>query len=162
MKIHSMFHVLIFIMTFLLLSMPIITLAQINSEQAEAVAAAEADAEADTNQTFWFIVGCFGSLLGLLYANYDAPTAPRFTPSWKITRICCVLLGCLCNKSQTTSNRTSCKRLCCKCCNTSSLWLFIYIYICSYSGYLLRYSLKLSWFLNPTDSLHKIVSSFNK
>ncbi len=76
MKIHSMFHVLIFIMTFLLLSMPFITLAQNNTEQAEAVAAAEADAVADTNQTFWFIVGCFGSLFGLLYANYDVPTAP--------------------------------------------------------------------------------------
>ena len=71
-----MFHALVFFMAVLMFSMPFATLAQQNSVQAEAIAAAEADAVVDTNTTFWFIVGCFGSLFGLLYANYDVPSAP--------------------------------------------------------------------------------------
>ena len=76
MKIKSTFHALVFFMAVLIFSMPIVTLAQQNSVQSEAIAAAEVDAEVDTNTTFWFVVGCFGSLFGLLYANYNAPSAP--------------------------------------------------------------------------------------
>lgn len=65
-----------FFMAVLMFSTPFITLAQQNSVQSEAIAAAEADAEVDTNTAFWFVVGCFGSLFGLLYANYDVPSAP--------------------------------------------------------------------------------------
>ena len=76
MKINSTFHVVVFLMAALIFGMPFIALAQQNSIQAEAVAAAESDAETDTNTNFWFIVGCFGSLAGLIYANYDTPSAP--------------------------------------------------------------------------------------
>ena len=76
MKIRSTFHVSVFFTAMLVFSMPLVTLAQQASVQAEAVAAAEVDAEADTNKSFWFIIGCFGSLLGLIYANYDVPSAP--------------------------------------------------------------------------------------
>ena len=76
MKIRSTFHVSVFFMALLVFSMPLVTLAQQASVQAEAVAAAEADAAADTNKNLWFIIGCFGSLLGLVYANYDVPSAP--------------------------------------------------------------------------------------
>ena len=76
MRIRSTFHISVLFMAMLVFSMPLITLAQQVSVQAEAVAAAEADAETDTNKNFWFIIGCFGSLLGLIYANYDVPAAP--------------------------------------------------------------------------------------
>ena len=61
---------------FIILSVPLFTFAQQNAVQVEAMAAAEADAKADTDPSFWFIVGCFGNLMGLLYANFNSPTAP--------------------------------------------------------------------------------------
>ena len=89
MKIRSTFHVLVFLMAVLIFSMPFVTLAQQNVEPAEAItdaekdamvakatADAERDAQADTDTTFWFIIGCFGSVLGFLYANFDVPTVP--------------------------------------------------------------------------------------
>lgn len=76
MRIRSTFHVWVLFMAMLVFSMPLMILAQEASLQAEAVAAAEADAETDMNKEFWFIIGCFGSLLGLIYANYDVPAAP--------------------------------------------------------------------------------------
>ena len=83
MKIRSTFHVLVFLMAVLTFSMPFVTLAQQNVAPAEtitdvtkATADAERDAQADTDTTFWFIVGCFGSILGFLYANYNVPTVP--------------------------------------------------------------------------------------
>ena len=89
MKIRSTFHMLVFLMAVLTFSMPFVTLAQQNIEPAEATtdaeraamvakaaADAERDAQADTDTAFWFIVGCFGSVLGFLYANYNVPTVP--------------------------------------------------------------------------------------
>ena len=71
-----MFKTICLTLLFIILSMPFFTFAQQNAVQVEAVAAAEADAIADTDPTFWFIVGCFGNLMGLLYANYSSPMAP--------------------------------------------------------------------------------------
>ena len=76
MRIRKTFHVSVLFMALLIFSMPLLTLAQQVSVEAEAVATAEADAEATTNKNFWFVVGCFGSLLGLIYANYDVPSPP--------------------------------------------------------------------------------------
>lgn len=89
MKIRSTFHMFVFLMVVLTFSMPFVTLAQQNIEPAEATtdaeraamvakatADAERDSQADTDTTFWFIVGCFGSVLGFLYANYNVPTVP--------------------------------------------------------------------------------------
>ena len=89
MKIRSTFHVSVFFMAVLIFSMPFVTLAQQNIESAEATTDAERDAmiakatadakrdsQADTDTTFWFIIGCFGSVLGFLYANYNVPTVP--------------------------------------------------------------------------------------
>ncbi len=89
MKIRSTFHVSVFLMAVLIFSMPFVTLAQQNIESAEATtdaerdamiakatADAERDSQADTDTTFWFIIGCFGSVLGFLYANYNVPTVP--------------------------------------------------------------------------------------
>ena len=76
MKINSKFHVLVIFMTGLIFSIPFVSLAQRNSIQAEAVAAAELDAETNTNTSLWFFIGCLGGLLGLVYSNFDTPTVP--------------------------------------------------------------------------------------
>ena len=65
MKISSIFHALIFFMTVLIVSMPVATLAQQNSLQAEAKAAAEVDANTDVNKPLWFGAGCL--LTGLAF-----------------------------------------------------------------------------------------------
>ncbi len=59
--------------------MPVITLAQQNSELADAVAAAEQDAKADVNQGVWGAVGFLCSV-GAVYAAYfhQPPPAVRF------------------------------------------------------------------------------------
>ena len=72
-----MFHyVCSFLMAVLIFSMPFVTLAQQDTVRAEATAAAEADAEADTDGNYWFIIGCFGSIFGMIYANNEVPTVP--------------------------------------------------------------------------------------
>ena len=76
MKINSMFHVLVILIAVLTFSIPFVTLAQQYTLQAEAIAAAQRDATANTDSTFWFIVGCFGNVLGLIYANYATPSPP--------------------------------------------------------------------------------------
>ena len=66
MKINSTFHVLVFSMAVLIFSMPFVTLAQQPSVQAEAIIAAEQDANKDVNKPFWFGTGCFLSGLSFL------------------------------------------------------------------------------------------------
>ena len=74
MKINAMFRISAFLMALLIFSIPFVALAQQYSVQAEAIAAAQRDATASTDPTFWFIVGCFGNVLGLIYANYATPS----------------------------------------------------------------------------------------
>ena len=66
----------VFLMALLIFSIPFVALGQQYSVQAEATAAAQRDAQANTDPTFWFIVGCFGNVLGLIYANYAVPSVP--------------------------------------------------------------------------------------
>ena len=76
MKINIMFCISVFLMALLIFSIPFVALAQQYSVYAEATAAAQRDATANTDSTFWFIVGCFGNVLGLIYANYAVPSPP--------------------------------------------------------------------------------------
>lgn len=76
MKISSPFHILVFYMAFLVFSMPLVTLAQQSSVYAEAIAAAEADAEANVNRPLWFAVGCLFTSLGTVGAYVIEPSPP--------------------------------------------------------------------------------------
>ena len=76
MRIRSTFHVSVLFMAMLTFSMPLVTLAQQASVQAEAVAAAEADAAADVSKTLWFVVGCFLPVLGVVAGYVIAPSPP--------------------------------------------------------------------------------------
>ena len=58
MKINATFHVLVFLMAGLIFSMPFVTMAQQNFVQAEAVTAAEADANKDVSKLLCFSAGC--------------------------------------------------------------------------------------------------------
>ncbi len=76
MKICSTFHVLVIVMAVLTFSMPLITLAQQSSVHAEAIIAAERDAEATVNKPLWFGVGCLFTGLGTIIAFVTAPSPP--------------------------------------------------------------------------------------
>ena len=68
MKISSTFDISVLFLVALMFSMPLVTLAQQNSGQAEAIAAAtaaEADANQDVNKPLWFGAGCLLSGLTL-------------------------------------------------------------------------------------------------
>ena len=65
MKIRSAFHVSVLFMAVLIFSMPLVTFAQQHSVQAEAITAAEQDANKDVNKPLWFGVGCV--LTGLFF-----------------------------------------------------------------------------------------------
>ena len=75
MKISSTFHVSALLMAVLTFSMPFITLAQQNL-QAEAIIAAERDAQNDVNKSLWFLVGCYGCVFGLIIAAGIKPAFP--------------------------------------------------------------------------------------
>ena len=76
MKIKSTFHVLVFLMAFLIFSMPLVVLAQQNSVQAEAITAAEQDANKDVNKPFWFGAGCILSGLFLVQEPFGYIVPP--------------------------------------------------------------------------------------
>ena len=76
MKISSTFHISVLFMAVLMFSMPFVTLAQQGSAYAEAIAAAEADAEANVNRTLWFAVGCLFTGLGTIGAYVIEPSPP--------------------------------------------------------------------------------------
>ena len=76
MKIRSTFHFFALVMTVLIFSMPIVTLAQQTSVDTDAVAAAEADAEADVNKLLWFAAGCVAPGLGTIASYVVEPTPP--------------------------------------------------------------------------------------
>lgn len=63
-------------MAVLTFSMPFITFAQQNSLQAEAIVAAERDAQNDVNRGLWFLGGCFGGVIGVIIAYGVAPSPP--------------------------------------------------------------------------------------
>lgn len=79
MKIDSAFHVSVFFMAVLVSSMPVVTLAQQNSELAEAITAAEQDAKADINQGTWGVVGflCWPAVI-VAFTMQPPPPASRF------------------------------------------------------------------------------------
>ena len=60
-KLKNSFQILALLMAGLMFSMPFVTSAQQNSLQAEAIVAAERDAQADVNRGLWFLGGCLGS-----------------------------------------------------------------------------------------------------
>jgi hypothetical protein len=62
-------------MAIFIFSMPLLAMTQ-QSEMEEARFAAERAAEANTNGTLWFAVGCLGGILGLLVAYVYAPSPP--------------------------------------------------------------------------------------
>ena len=76
MRIRSTFHISVLFMAMLVFSMPLVTLAQQASVQVEAVAAAEADAEADVQKPLWFAAGCFFPVLGVVAGYAIAPSPP--------------------------------------------------------------------------------------
>ena len=80
MKIDSTFQVLVLFMAVLVFSMPFVTLAQQNSEWADAVAAAEQDAKANVNQGVWGAVGflCSFPTVIVAFTMQPPPPAARF------------------------------------------------------------------------------------
>ena len=76
MRIRSTFHISVLFMVMLVLSIPLATLAQQVSVQAEAVVAAEAAAEADVQKILWFAAGCFLPVLGVVAGYVIAPSPP--------------------------------------------------------------------------------------
>ena len=80
MKIQSTFHVAVLFTSLLTLGMPVVTLAQQNSELAEAVIAAEQDAKADVNQGMWGAVGflCGFPTIYIAFVHQPPPPVARF------------------------------------------------------------------------------------
>ncbi len=75
-KLKNSFQILALLMAGLTFSMPFVTFAQQNSLQAEAIVAAERDAQADVNKGLWFLGGCFGNVVGVIIAYAVEPTPP--------------------------------------------------------------------------------------
>ena len=75
-KLKNSFQILAFLMAVLTFSMPFVTFAQQNSLQAEAIAAAERDAQNDINKGLWFLGGCFGGVIGVIIAYGIEPSPP--------------------------------------------------------------------------------------
>ena len=67
---------LAFLMVVLIFNSPFVSLAQQNSEQAGAIAAAERDATAYVNNSLWFFGGCLGGVLVIILANIYESTPP--------------------------------------------------------------------------------------
>ena len=63
------------LMIVLTLGVPLVAIAQYQSEVTLAMAAAERDAQADVNKPIWFCVGCFG-LIGLVASYVYTPSPP--------------------------------------------------------------------------------------
>ena len=79
MKIKSIFHVSVFLMVFLVFSMPFVSFAQWNQVQEQAMSEAKRDAQASVDKQLWFWAGCFGGFFGVFGANtyhHPIPTVP--------------------------------------------------------------------------------------
>ena len=75
-KLKNPFQILAFLMAVLTFSMPFVTFAQQNSLQAEAIVAAERDAQNDVDKGLWFLGGCFGGVIGVIIAYGVEPSPP--------------------------------------------------------------------------------------
>ena len=77
MRMISLFHTLVFMVTVLTFSVPFVTLAQQNALQAAAIADAEKDAAIHVDTTYRFWRGCFGSVSALTQVYEPSPPASR-------------------------------------------------------------------------------------
>ena len=75
-ELKNPFQILALLMVVLTFSMPFVTFAQRNSLQAEAIVAAERDAQNDVNKGLWFLGGCFGGVIGVIIAYGVEPSPP--------------------------------------------------------------------------------------
>lgn len=75
-KLRNPIKILALLMAMLIFSMPLVTFAQQNSLQAEAIVAAERDVQADVNKGLWFLGGCFGNVIGVIIAYAVEPAPP--------------------------------------------------------------------------------------
>lgn len=71
-----MYPVLVYLMVLLVLSLPFVSFAELNTIQAQAIADAEQDVSTDVNGTLWFLGGCLGNLTVIIIANVFEPTPP--------------------------------------------------------------------------------------
>ena len=71
-----MYHVLVYLMVLLVLSLPFVSLAELNTIQAQAIADAEQDVSTDVNGPLWFLGGCLGNLTVIIIAYVFEPTPP--------------------------------------------------------------------------------------
>ena len=77
MRMISLFHTLVFMVTVLTFSMPFVTLAQQNALQAKAIVDAEKDAAINVDTTRWFWRGCFGGVSALTQVYEPSLPASR-------------------------------------------------------------------------------------
>ena len=75
-KLKVPFQILALLMAVLIFSMPFVTFAQQNSLRAEAIVAAQQDAQSDTNAGLWFLGGCLGGVIGVIIAYGVEPSPP--------------------------------------------------------------------------------------
>lgn len=83
-ELKSPVQILALLMAMLIFSMPLVTFAQQNSLQAEAIVAAQRDAQADVNQFMWFggtfilsvVGGCLLGSVGVIGASAYQPSPP--------------------------------------------------------------------------------------
>ena len=73
------YQILALLMAVLIFNTPFVAFAQQHSLQAEAIIAAEQDAQNDVNTGLWFLGGCLGGVVGVIiaYAVEPAPPATR-------------------------------------------------------------------------------------
>lgn len=74
-KLKTPFQLLTLSMAVLTCCVPFVTLAQQNL-QAEAIVAAERDAQNDVNGTLWFLGGCLGGVIAVIFAYAVKPAPP--------------------------------------------------------------------------------------
>lgn len=74
-KLKHPLQILALLMALLTFSTPFVTFAQQNL-QMEAIVAAERDAQNDVNKGLWFLGGCVGGLIGVIFAYGVEPAPP--------------------------------------------------------------------------------------
>ena len=77
MRMISLFHTLVFMVTVLTFSVPFVTLAQQNALQVEAITDAEKDAAINVDTTRWVLIGCFCGVGALTQVYEPSPPASR-------------------------------------------------------------------------------------
>lgn len=79
-KLKRLFKILALLIAILMVSTPFAIFAQQNSLQAEAIAAAERDAQNNVNESRWFLSGCFGGPPGCYGFGSPAGTDSAVPP----------------------------------------------------------------------------------